>query len=173
MLRSISLDGNLEQLSDASWRSIMAENPLQNLQAYKNIFLFFPQNCLWLSMCKQTVWFNTSTKMSMASIHRLLEDCPKWGHRSWSLNHSAMKSNVLHILMVHNLVKKISWKKTKSIFSVCKEWVGWSTWWNTQEEQGETIWLRFSAPFLWCLLLCKLLWIMKVPCLYSFCIFSC
>jgi len=54
-IRKISLDGNLEQLSDAAWLSIMAENPLQNLQ---------------------TLWFNTSTKMSMASIHRLLEECP-------------------------------------------------------------------------------------------------
>ena len=38
MFRKISLDGNLEQLSDAAWLSIMAENPLQNLQAFeKNV----------------------------------------------------------------------------------------------------------------------------------------
>ena len=29
-------------------------------------------------MCEQTLWFNTSTKMSMTTIYRLLEECPKW-----------------------------------------------------------------------------------------------
>jgi len=55
-IRSISLDGNLEQLSDAAWRSILTENPLKDLE---------------------TLWFNTSTKMSMTTIYRLLEECPK------------------------------------------------------------------------------------------------
>ena len=29
-------------------------------------------------MYEQTLWFNTSTKMSMTTIYRLLEECPKW-----------------------------------------------------------------------------------------------
>jgi len=55
-IRNISLDGNLERLSDSSWFAIMAENNLEHLE---------------------TLWFNTSTNMSMQSIKRLLEECPK------------------------------------------------------------------------------------------------
>jgi hypothetical protein len=55
-IKSISLDGNLERLSDSSWFAIMAENKLEHLE---------------------TLWFNTSTNMSMQSIKRLLEDCPR------------------------------------------------------------------------------------------------
>jgi len=54
-IRTISLDGNLEQLGDGAWTRILAENSMDHLQS---------------------VWFNTSTKMSMASIHRILE-CPR------------------------------------------------------------------------------------------------
>jgi len=55
-IKNISLDGNLERLSDSSWFAILGENSMENLE---------------------TLWFNTSTNMSMQSIRRLLEDCPK------------------------------------------------------------------------------------------------
>ena len=46
-IRHISLDGNLERLSDAAWSDVLAHNQMQ---------------------CLETVWFNTSTNMSMATI---------------------------------------------------------------------------------------------------------
>ena len=46
-IRHISLDGNLERLSDAAWSDVLAHNQMQSLE---------------------TVWFNTSTNMSMATI---------------------------------------------------------------------------------------------------------
>jgi len=55
-IRNISLDGNLERLSDSAWFAIVAENKLEDLE---------------------TLWFNTSTNMSMDSIKHLLEFCPK------------------------------------------------------------------------------------------------
>eukprot|EP00092_Neocalanus_flemingeri_P026042 GFUD01028227.1.p1 GENE.GFUD01028227.1~~GFUD01028227.1.p1 ORF type:complete len:553 (+),score=129.57 GFUD01028227.1:75-1733(+) len=55
-IKNISLDGNLERLSDSSWFAILTENSLEHLE---------------------TLWLNTSTNMSMESIKRLLEECPK------------------------------------------------------------------------------------------------
>ena len=47
LIKQVSLDGNLERLSDAAWEAIMAENSLERLES---------------------VWFNTSTNMSMNSV---------------------------------------------------------------------------------------------------------
>jgi len=55
-IRHIRLDGNLERLSDSAWLAILAENSLANLE---------------------TLWFNTSTNMSMESIRQILTECPK------------------------------------------------------------------------------------------------
>jgi len=55
-IRHVNLDGNLERLSDQAWRDIMVENQLESLES---------------------VWFNTSTNMSMASVRELLRVCPR------------------------------------------------------------------------------------------------
>merc|ERR1711915_163920 len=49
-------DGRLAWLSDSAWLAILAENSLANLE---------------------TLWFNTSTNMSMESIRQILTECPK------------------------------------------------------------------------------------------------
>ena len=46
-IQHVHLDGNLERLSDAAWQTVLAENSLEMLES---------------------VWFNTSTNMSMASV---------------------------------------------------------------------------------------------------------
>ena len=46
-IKHVHLDGNLERLSDAAWQAILAENSLERLES---------------------VWFNTSTNMSMRSV---------------------------------------------------------------------------------------------------------
>ena len=53
--RVISLDGNLERLSDSCWLAILAENPLARLER---------------------VWLNTSTDTGLGCVTRLLEECP-------------------------------------------------------------------------------------------------
>ena len=53
--RVITLDGNLERLSDSGWLAILAENPLVRLER---------------------LWLNTSTDMSLDCVTRLLEECP-------------------------------------------------------------------------------------------------
>ena len=55
-IRSVWLDGNLEKLSSSSWLAILAENRKEKLE---------------------TVWFNTSTDMSMDTVERLIATCPK------------------------------------------------------------------------------------------------
>jgi len=55
-IQNIKLDGNLEKLGDAGWTDVMADNSLQQLE---------------------TVWFNTSTAMTMTTVNRLVEQCPR------------------------------------------------------------------------------------------------
>ena len=55
ILRVITLDGNLERLSDSGWLALLAENPLVRLER---------------------LWLNTSTDMSLGCVTRLLEECP-------------------------------------------------------------------------------------------------
>jgi len=55
-IRQISLDGNLERLSDSAWRDILADNQMQSLE---------------------TLWFNSPTNMSMESVRQLVSCCPR------------------------------------------------------------------------------------------------
>jgi len=53
-IKNIFLDGNLERLSDSAWLAIMSENKMEHLE---------------------TLWFNTSTNMTMASIRPIIDEC--------------------------------------------------------------------------------------------------
>ena len=55
-IRKIILDGYLHKLSSSAWLAVLSENHMENLE---------------------TVWFNTSTDMSMDAVEQLIATCPK------------------------------------------------------------------------------------------------
>jgi len=82
-IKNIFLDGNLEKLSDSAWLAIMSENKMEHLE---------------------TLWFNTSTNMTMASIRPIIDECEKLslvGRLIHLREHSggARKDQLLDLLM--------------------------------------------------------------------------